>query len=102
MRKQLDRSEIIDEIVEETNLTEPQLKLAFDLLAQKIARGLAEQGRVVIHGLGAFSLKTRLPKKGVSPGGQSYSVGKRLSVDFSAVKEVRDKVTAQRGLPCLP
>lgn len=102
MRQQFDRSEIIDEIVEETNLTEPQLKLAFDLLAQKIARGLAEQGRVEIHGLGAFSLKTRLPKKGVSPGGQSYSVGKRLSVDFSAAKEVRDKVTEQRGLPCLP
>src|SRR5690606_31057615 len=42
MRKQLDRSEIIDEIVEETTITEPQLRLAFDLLAQKIARGLAE------------------------------------------------------------
>lgn len=102
MRQQLDRSEIIEEIAAETNLTEPQLRLAFDLLAQKIARGLAEQGRVEIHGLGAFSLKTRLPKKGVSPTGQSYSVGKRLSVDFSAEKALRDKVSETRGLPCLP
>lgn len=102
MRQQLDRSEIIEEIAAETTLTETQLKLAFDLLAEKIARGLAEQGRVEIHGLGAFSLKTRLPKKGVSPTGQSYSVGRRLSVDFSAEKAVRDKVTAVKGLPCLP
>lgn len=102
MRQQLDRSEIIAEIVEETDLTEAQLRLAFDLLAQKIARGLGEQGRVEIHGLGAFTLKTRLPKKGVSPTGQSYSVGRRLSVDFSAEKVLREKVTDLKGLPCLP
>jgi len=100
--KNLDRSEIVAEVAKTLNLSEEQVDQVLDRFFYYLKDGIAMQKYVEIHRLGSFSLKLREAKRGVTPPGKSYAVGKRYKVMFSAGKEMRDIVEQITGRPCIP
>jgi nucleoid DNA-binding protein len=102
IEKNLDRSEIVAEVAKTLSLSEDQVDEVLDRFIYYLRDGIAMQKYVEIHRLGSFSLKVREAKRGVTPGGKSYAVGKRYTVNFNAGKEMRDTVEEITGLPCIP
>ena len=101
-KNNLDRSELVEQVAQSLAIEEQQITQILDRFFYYLRDGLATRKYVEIHNFGSFSLKTREAKRGTTPGGKSYSVGKRYSVNFNAGKEMRDVVEQITGLPCLP
>ena len=88
------RSELIKKLEDENpELKTQEIEKIVDLFFNQIVQRLADGGRVELRGFGAFSTRTRDPRKGRNPRtGETVDVpGKRVPY-FKPGKEIREKL----------
>jgi integration host factor subunit beta len=88
------RSELVKKLeAENPGLTPEEVERIVDLFFSQITQRLAEGGRVELRGFGAFSTRSRNPRKGRNPRtGAAVDVPAKSVPYFKPGKEVRERL----------
>jgi integration host factor subunit beta len=88
------RSELVKKLeAENPGLTPEEVERIVDLFFNQITQRLAEGGRVELRGFGAFSTRSRNPRKGRNPRtGAAVDVPAKSVPYFKPGKEVRERL----------
>jgi DNA-binding protein HU-beta len=89
----LKKSEIIDAIAKDAavpkTVTEKVFNSAFNVISKELAKG----EKVIVHGFGSFTVKTRAARKGRNPQtGKEIQIPAKKTVGFKASTLVRDQL----------
>ena len=92
-----DRSELIQltlaEVGEPLNVVSEIVKTAFRILAEQTAL----HGYATIENFGSFQVHEIPARSGVDPNGNQYDAPARLTVEFNAEKQFRDRLAELSG-----
>lgn len=88
------RSELVKKLeAENPEMTAEEVEKIVDLFFSQIIQRLAEGGRVEIRGFGAFSTRSRNPRKGRNPRtGDAVDVPAKRVPYFKPGKEIRERL----------
>jgi len=88
------RSELVKKLeAENPEMTAEEVEKIVDLFFNQIIQRLAEGGRVEIRGFGAFSTRSRNPRKGRNPRtGDAVDVPAKRVPYFKPGKEIRERL----------
>lgn len=88
------RSELVKKLeFENPEMTGEEIEKIVDLFFNQIIQRLAEGGRVEIRGFGAFSTRSRNPRKGRNPRtGDAVDVPAKRVPYFKPGKEIRERL----------
>ena len=86
------KSELIKKLAEKhPDLKEREIEDLVTLILGEISQTLANGDRVELRGFGAFSIRTRAPRKARNPRtGESVMVGERKSIYYRPGKELKE------------
>lgn len=88
------RSELLQKLADENPELKPEeVEKIVDLFFNQIIQQLAEDGRVELRGFGAFSTRSREPRKGRNPRtGDAVNVPAKRVPYFKPGKEMRERL----------
>ncbi len=88
------KSELIQRLAKRfPKLMQREIEQLVNTFLGEISGALCDNGRVELRGFGAFSVRTRDPRKARNPkNGAEVKVGKRHSIYFRTGKELRDEI----------
>lgn len=87
------KSELIDRLVQATDLPKKRAEEAVNCVFLSMADALAKGQRIEIRGFGSFSLKQHRSYTGRNPKtGEIVPVSEKASIHFKVGKELRERV----------
>lgn len=85
------KTELVDFIAEEADLTKADATRALDAVVKGIIEGLKENGKVTLVGFGTFSAKKRDERVGRNPQtGEAVKIAARVVPGFKAGNKLKD------------
>ena len=85
------KTELVDFIAEEADLTKADATRALDAVVKGIIEGLKENGKVTLVGFGTFSAKKREERVGRNPQtGEAVKIAARVVPGFKAGNKLKD------------
>lgn len=89
----MNKTELVNAIATQANLTKVDAKAALDATIAAIANALAEGDKVALIGFGTFSVAEKSARTGINPRTkQTITIAARKAVKFKAGAELNDKV----------
>lgn len=89
----MNRSELISNIAEKSELTKKQSEAALAALLSSVTEELSKGGSVVLPGFGSFSVKSRAARTGRNPKtGEEIQIPAAVLPSFKAGKTLKDSV----------
>lgn len=89
----MNKSELINAIAEQANLTKAQAKAALDATVAAITNAVAEGDKVTLIGFGTFAVSEKSARTGINPRTkETINIAARKVVKFKAGAELADKV----------
>ena len=89
----MNKRQLIEKIMADSKISKPQATAAVTSLADNIKSSLQGGEKVVLAGLGTFSVKTRKARTGRNPRtGESLQISERKVVRFKVGKTLKDAV----------
>lgn len=89
----MNKSELIDAIADESNLTKADAGRALDATVGIITKALSDADSVALVGFGTFSVKERAERKGRNPQtGEEITIKAAKIPTFKAGKSLKDAV----------
>lgn len=89
----MNKTELVNAIAAQANLTKVDAKAALDATIASIANALAEGDKVALIGFGTFSVAEKSARTGINPRTkQTITIAARKAVKFKAGAELNDKV----------
>lgn len=87
------KKELIDQIVEKTDLNKKDIRFIFDQILQGIEEALAAGESVRISGFGAFERRIRHERKGRNPNtGETIILKNHFAPSFRPGKRLKEKI----------
>lgn len=88
------KSELVKKLVDKNpTLKEREIEDLVNLVLGEISQTLAAGDRVELRGFGAFSVRTRAPRKARNPRtGETVEVGERKSIYYRPGKELKEQI----------
>ena len=85
------KTELVDFIAEEADLTKADATRALDAVVKGITEGLKKEGKVTLVGFGTFSAKKREAREGRNPQtGETVKIAARIVPGFKAGSKLKD------------
>ena len=85
------KTELVDFIAEEADLTKADATRALDAVVKGITEGLKKEGKVTLVGFGTFSAKKREAHEGRNPQtGETVKIAARIVPGFKAGNKLKD------------
>ncbi len=85
------KTELVDFIAEEADLTKADATRALDAVVKGITEGLKKEGKVTLVGFGTFSAKKREAREGRNPQtGETVKIAARIVPGFKAGNKLKD------------
>ena len=89
----MNKGQLIEKIMSDAKISKPQATAAVTSLTDNIKSSLQSGEKVVLAGLGTFSVKTRKARTGRNPRtGESLQISERKVVRFKVGKTLKDEV----------
>lgn len=89
----MNKSELIDAISEQSELTKTESKRALDAILQEITTSLSNGDDVVLVGFGTFATKDRAARNGRNPStGEVIQIAASRAVSFKPGKALKESV----------
>ena len=89
----MNKGQLIEKVMSEAKISKAQATTAVTSLVDNIGNSLKSGEKVVLAGLGTFSVKTRKARTGRNPRtGESLQISERKVVRFKAGKTLKDVV----------
>lgn len=89
----MNKGQLIEKIMSDAKISKPQATAAVTSLANNVKSSLQSGEKVVLAGLGTFSVKTRKARTGRNPRtGESLQISERRVVRFKVGKTLKDEV----------
>ena len=89
----MNKGQLIEKVVTETDISKAQATKAVDSLVNNIRNSLKNGEKVVLAGLGTFSVKKRKARTGRNPRtGEQLSISERKVAAFKAGKTLKEAV----------
>lgn len=89
----MNKTELVNAIAEQANLTKVQAKAALDATIASISKALAEGDKVALIGFGTFGVTEKGARTGINPRTkETINIAARKVVKFKAGAELNDKV----------
>ena len=89
----MNKGQLIEKLVSDAKISKPQATAAVTSLTDSIKSSLQSGEKVVLAGLGTFSVKTRKARTGRNPRtGESLQISERKVVRFKVGKTLKDGV----------
>ena len=89
----MNKTELVNAIAAQANLTKVDAKAALDATIAAIANALAEGDKVALIGFGTFSVAEKSARTGINPRTkQTITIAARKAVKFKAGAELNDNV----------
>ncbi|OIO34522.1 MAG: DNA-binding protein HU [bacterium (Candidatus Ratteibacteria) CG_4_10_14_3_um_filter_41_18] len=89
----MNKGQLIEKVVTETDISKAQATKAVDSLVNNIRNSLKNGEKVVLAGLGTFSVKKRKARTGRNPRtGEQLSIPERKVAAFKAGKTLKEAV----------
>ena len=89
----MNKGQLIEKVMSEAKISKPQATAAVTSLTNNIKSSLQSGEKVVLAGLGTFSVKTRKARTGRNPRtGESLQISERKVVRFKIGKTLKDAV----------
>jgi DNA-binding protein HU-beta len=89
----LNRSDLIQAVVEKTELTKKDSASALDAMLDGITESLAKGDKVQLVGFGTFEVRSRQAREGRNPAtGETIRIAASKAPAFKAGKALKDKV----------
>ena len=89
----MNKGQLIEKVMSEAKISKPQATAAVTSLTNNIKSSLQSGEKVVLAGLGTFSVKTRKARTGRNPRtGESLQISERKVVRFKVGKTLKDEV----------
>ena len=86
----MNKSQLIDKIAQQANLSKKSATKAVDILIDSVKTNLKNGDKVTITGFGTFSLSARAARRGVNPQtGDEITIAASKVARFKAGKELR-------------
>lgn len=91
----LTKKELVDQLAQRTGGTKAQAQAALDFVAETLQQQLKKGERIVLPGVGTFSLTRRKARTGRNPQtGETIKIKAANRVKFTAAKPMRDAAEA--------
>lgn len=85
------KTDLVEEIAQETNLTKAKAKEAVDALLESLSRELSSGSKVTLTGFGTFQVKEQKSKRGRNPQtGAVMTIPTKNVVKFNPGKSLRN------------
>lgn len=85
------KTDLVEEIAQETNLTKAKAKEAVDALLESLSRELSSGSKVTLTGFGTFQVKEQKSKRGRNPQtGAVMTIPAKNVVKFNPGKSLRN------------
>lgn len=89
----MNKTELVNAIAEQANLTKVQAKAALDATVAAISNALAEGDKVALIGFGTFAVSEKGARTGINPRTkETIEIAARKVVKFKAGAELAEKV----------
>ena len=89
----MNKTELVNAIAEQANLTKVQAKAALDATIDSISKALAEGDKVALIGFGTFAVPEKGARTGINPRTkETINIAARKVVKFKAGAELTEKV----------
>ena len=89
----MNKGQLIEKVMSDAKISKPQATAAVTSLTDKIKSSLQSGEKVVLAGLGTFSVKTRKARTGRNPRtGETLQISERKVVRFKTGKTLKDAV----------
>lgn len=89
----MNKTELVNAIAEQANLTKVQAKAALDATIDSISKALAEGDKVALIGFGTFAVTEKGARTGINPRTkETINIAARKVVKFKAGAELTEKV----------
>ena len=89
----MNKTELVNAIAEQANLTKVQAKAARDATIDSISKALAEGDKVALIGFGTFAVTEKGARTGINPRTkETINIAARKVVKFKAGAELTEKV----------
>lgn len=89
----MNKTDLIDAVAQETDLTKKQSEQAINATLEQIVEALAREEKVVLVGFGTFETKKRAARKGRNPSTKEViNIPASKAPVFKAGKGMKDKV----------
>lgn len=89
----MNKTELVNAIAEQANLTKVQAKAALDATIASISKALAEGDKVALIGFGTFGVTEKGARTGINPRTkETINIAARKVVKFKAGAELNEKV----------
>ncbi len=93
MSESFTKSDLIDQIAEENDLSKSSAKVIVDGIFDTFVKQLAVGNKVTIAGFGNFEVKTREARTGRNPAtGATIEIKQARSIGFKPAKAAKDKL----------
>ncbi len=87
------KSELIDFVSEQANMTKAEAGRALDAVLDGIVDGLKEKGEVVLVGFGKFSAKKRAARDGINPATKEpIHIPAKMVASFKAGSKLKEAI----------
>jgi len=91
----MNKGDLVESVASNTNESKAQAARMVDAVLESIARGVSEEGKVVIAGFGSFERRVRPPRRGVNPSTkQPMTIPETTTVGFKPSQSLRDSLNA--------
>jgi nucleoid DNA-binding protein len=89
----MNKHELSKIVAAKTGLSRTDASVVIDVIINRLKRGLCEEGRVELRGLGSFEVRQRAPRKGrIISTGETVSIPARKTVVFTPGKVLKELV----------
>lgn len=89
----MNKSELVDEMANEANLTKADAKRALDAFINATSKALKKDDKIALVGFGTFSISKRSARKGRNPQtGKEINIAAKNVVKFKAGSELSGSV----------
>ncbi len=89
----MNKSELVDEMANESNLTKVDAKKALDAFINATSKALKKDDKIALVGFGTFSISKRAARKGRNPQtGKEINIAAKNVVKFKAGSELSGNV----------
>jgi DNA-binding protein HU-beta len=94
----MNKGDLVESVASQTNESKAQAARMVDAVLESIARGVSEDGRVVLAGFGSFERRVRPARKGVNPSTkQPMTIPETTTIGFKPSQTLRDSLARPAG-----
>jgi len=97
---EFDLNDAIDRTSTAAGLDRKTTKIVVDQFLKELENGLAEHGRVELHGHFSITLKRRSPRSGTLKG-KPWVTPERVEPEFQAFDRLKKLIQEKQGFPCV-